>query len=131
MVFRPGALSRRIGEFGMKSLSFVLVPLVLAAPALAQSPQLVSGLGSHWGYYRLITGGYSVMSGQGMVGSGNDDTTITITTRDGRALTEGDRGDATLIAASLCEATGRSFNMQTRGHWIRNGWLGFHGACTR
>ena len=115
----------------MNVMFLVLLSLGLAAPALAQHPQSAQGLGSTWSYYRLMTGGYSVLSGFGMPGSGNVDTTITITSRDGRALTEADRDAAAVIAAGLCEETGRVFNRQSRGHWIRNGWLGFHGACAR
>ena len=62
---------------------------------------------------------------------GQPEAVITVVTRDGQSLTEADRDAAIALARALCIQSGREFSSTTRGHWLNDGGLGFHGACTR
>jgi hypothetical protein len=120
----------------MKPRTLVLATLALAAAATtaeAQRQRTGTAFGSVWGWYYLETGG----AGMGILGDGDSflwggpAVVITIMSRDGHALSEGDRTEATAVARALCEQGGREFNTRTRGHWLANGGLGFHGECSR
>lgn len=106
---------------------------LVATGANAQTPRSASYSGSTWGYFLLETGGGTdtMFTGQPSLYEGHPEAVITVVSRDGRALGEADRNLATGLARGLCEQSGRRFNSQTRGHWLRNGMLGFHGACTQ
>jgi hypothetical protein len=109
-----------------------VVSCAVATGASAQTPRTASYGGSTWAYYLLLGGG----SGPTQFGlsdeyDGNSEAVISIVSRDGRALSENDRTLAIGLARSLCEDQGLQFNSQSRGNWLRNGMLGFHGACTQ
>lgn len=110
-----------------------LTALTLSAPALAQRTDHVSALGSEWTYLRYETGAAitTMLTGQPSLHEGQPSVVLTLMTRDGRSLGEGDRADAALVAAALCAPGGYQFNRASRGAWIANGGLSFYGDCTR
>ncbi|MCC0077235.1 MAG: hypothetical protein H6898_11720 [Rhodobacter sp.] len=118
----------------MKTLSLPLAALIVATTATtAQTPQQGEFMGSTWGYYLLETGAAAgaVLTGRPSMYDGQPEAVITVVTRDGQSLTEADRDAAIALARALCIQSGREFSSTTRGHWLNDGGLGFHGACTR
>ncbi len=117
----------------MKTALIALGALALATPAEAQRQRHATAYGSDWGYFQYETGAgnATILTGRPMMHEGHPEAVITLMSRDGRALSEGDRPQAIAIARVLCERSGRQFNTRTRGHWLNNGGLSFDGACTR
>lgn len=118
----------------LKTLALTaLVFGAMSGAVSAQTPRSATYGDSTWGFYLLESGAgaLTMMTGQPQMHNGQPDATITIVSRNGRALTEADRTLAIGLARGLCEQSGRQFNTQTRGHWLRSGGLGFQGACTQ
>lgn len=115
------------------SWSLAALACLAGQGALAQSPRYAEYAGSRWGFFQYETGAANrtVITGVPQMHEGPTDRVITIVSRDGQALGERDRARASELAEWLCERGSWRFNSRSRGNWLRDGGLGFHGACTR
>lgn len=107
-----------------------LAVCVSALPLAAQTPRQAEYAGARWSYFQYETGAAerTILTGRPSLHEGQPEAVITVVSRNGTPITQATRTEAADFARALCRQSGRQFNNQHPGQFIRAG-LSFAGAC--